>query len=80
MMMHCRIIGVFWGPYTPSTSTKIYLLAWGVVTHQGKMTAHGAGRKTLWAALGGHFFRRRLLSAIVVMVVDPCCQIISIPT
>ncbi len=26
-------IGVFWGPYTPSTTQKLYLLAQGVVAH-----------------------------------------------
>ncbi len=33
-MMNCHNIGVFWGPYTPSTAPKtLYPLALGVVAH-----------------------------------------------
>jgi len=41
----------------------------------------GAGRNASCGALGGHFGRRRLWSAMVVMVVvDRWCQIILIPS
>ncbi len=59
-------IGVFWGPYSPSTTPKIISACPG--GYPTSIWRVGAEQKVSCGALGGHFHRRRLWSAMVVLV------------
>ncbi len=65
-MMHCHNIGVFWGPYTPSTAPKIISACSGGCWPSIRWI--GLERKASCGALGGHSYRRRPWSAMVVLV------------
>ncbi len=65
-MIHCHNIGVFWGPYAPSTAPKIIPACSGgcCPSIQCFVVEH----KASCGALGGHFHWRQPWSAMVVLV------------
>ena len=66
-MMHRRNIGLWMRAIHPLNPLKIVSACSGGRSPSSK--DDGVGRNALCGALGGHFRRRRLWSAIVVMVV-----------
>ncbi len=65
-MMHHHNIGVFWGPYTPSTVAKNTSACSGGCHPSIRCVC--VELKASCGALGGHFRRRRPWSAVVVLV------------
>ncbi len=65
-MMHRHNIGVFWGPYTPSTAAKITSACLG--GYRPSIRHVCAQRKASCGALGGHYCRQRQWLAMVVSV------------
>jgi hypothetical protein len=64
--MLCHTLGVFLGPYTPSTAPKIIPAC--LVGCRPSIQHIRLERKASCGALGGHFCRRRPWSAMVVLV------------
>ncbi len=65
-MMNCHNIGVFWGPYTPSTAPKIIPACSAAC--RPSIRHVGMERKASCGALGGHFRQWWPWSAMVVLV------------
>ncbi len=65
-MMNHHTIGVFWGPYTPLAAPQIISACSGGC--HPSIQRVGAERKASCGALGGHFRRRQLWLAMVVLV------------
>ncbi len=65
-MMNCHNIGVFWGPYTPSTAPKIIPTCLGGC--RPSIWHVGAERKASCGVLGVHFRRQQPWLAMVVLV------------
>ncbi len=65
-MMLCHNIGVFWGPYTPSTAPKIISACLG--GYPPSIQRIGMERKALCGALGSLFCWQRQWLAMVVLV------------
>ncbi len=65
-MMHCHNIIVFWGPYTPSTASKIISTCLG--GYLPSIQCIGVEQKASCGALGGHIRWQQPWSAMVVLV------------
>ncbi len=75
-MMNCHNIGVFRGPYTPSTVPKIISACSG--GYHPSIWRIGTEHKASCGALGGHFPRQRLWLAMVVLVDVGCWRLTSV--
>jgi hypothetical protein len=74
-MMNCHNIGVFWGPYTPSTASKIISACSG--GYPPSIRHVGAKHKVSCGVLGGHFRQQRPWLAMVVLVDVGCWRLTS---